>query len=394
MYWKLPSLSSGLYHTNIRTIEINFTMNQKFSNPKIFKLWHDQLEHPGSIMMCLIIKNSHGYQLKNQKILLPTQSPCAACSQGKLIIQSSPMKVSLESPKFLERIQGDICGPIYPSCGPFRYFLVLIDASTRWSHVSLLYSCGVVFTKFLAQIIRLRAQFPDFPIKKIILDNASEFTCKPFNDYCMSIGIDVEYFVAHTHTQNSSVVLTPEDVKPVGYKWVFVRKRNERNETVRYKVRLVAQGFSQRPGIDYEETYSPVMDAIIFQFLVSLVTSEWLEMCLMDIVTAYLYGSIDTDIYMKFSEGFKVPKANKLKPCSLFSLKVQRSLYGLKQFRRMWYNRLSNYLLKEGRVNNPICPYVFIKKSEIGFAIVAIYVDDLNLIGTPEELSKTTSYLK
>jgi hypothetical protein len=59
----------------------------------------------------------------------------------------------------------------------------------------------------------------------------------------------------------------------------------------------------------------------------------------------------------------------------------------------MWYNRLSEYLLKEGFENNPICPCVFIKKkkkSESGFAIVAMYVDDLNLVGTPEELTKTT----
>ena len=60
----------------------------------------------------------------------------------------------------------------------------------------------------------------------------------------------------------------------------------------------------------------------------------------------------------------------------------------------MWYNRLSEYLLKEGYVNNPICPCVFIKKSETGFAIIAVYVDDLNLVGTPEELTKTAEYLK
>ena len=52
------------------------------------------------------------------------------------------------------------------------------------------------------------------------------------------------------------VVPTPNDVKPVGYKWVFVRKRDDKNEIVRYKARLVAQGFSQRPGIDYDKTYS------------------------------------------------------------------------------------------------------------------------------------------
>ena len=57
------------------------------------------------------------------------------------------------------------------------------------------------------------------------------------------------------------IIRTPHDIKLVGYKWVFVRKRNEKGEVVRYKARLVAQGFSQRPGIDYEETYSPVVDA-------------------------------------------------------------------------------------------------------------------------------------
>ena len=60
----------------------------------------------------------------------------------------------------------------------------------------------------------------------------------------------------------------------------------------------------------------------------------------------------------------------------------------------MWYNRLSEYLLKKGYVNNLICPCIFIKKSETGFAIIAVYVDDLNLVGTPEELIRTKNYLK
>ena len=80
--------------------------------------------------------------------------------------------------------------------------MVLIDASTRWSHVCLLSTRNVAFARLLAQIIRLRAQFPDYPIKKIRLDNAGEYTSQAFDNYCMSIGIDVEYPVAHTHTQN------------------------------------------------------------------------------------------------------------------------------------------------------------------------------------------------
>ena len=61
-----------------------------------------------------------------------------------------------------------------------------------------------------------------------------------------------------------SVVQTPKDVKPVRYKCVFVRNCNENNEIIKYKAQLVEQGFSQRPGIDYKETYSPIMDAITF----------------------------------------------------------------------------------------------------------------------------------
>ena len=80
--------------------------------------------------------------------------------------------------------------------------MVLVDASTRWSHVNLLSTRNVAFARLLAQIIKLRAQSPDYPIKTIRLDNAAEFTSRAFDDYCMSIGIDIEHPVPHTHTQN------------------------------------------------------------------------------------------------------------------------------------------------------------------------------------------------
>ena len=117
-------------------------------------------------------------------------------------------------------------------------------------------------------------------------------------------------------------------------------------------------------------------------------------MCPMDVITAYLYGSIDNDIYMKILKGFKLPKAKNIKPRNMCSIKLQQSLYRLKQSGNMWYNRLSEYLLKEGYANDPICQCIFIKKLETGFAIIVVYVDDLNLIRTLEELTRTTKYLK
>jgi len=75
-------------------------------------------------MMRKIVQNSNGHPLKNQKIFKSGEFSCKACSQGKLIIGLSPTKVGNERPVFLSRIHGDICGPIPPPYGPFRYFMV------------------------------------------------------------------------------------------------------------------------------------------------------------------------------------------------------------------------------------------------------------------------------
>ena len=79
--------------------------------------------------------------------------------------------------------------------GPFRYFMVLVDAFTRWSHVCLLSTLNLAFARLLAQNIKLQAHFPDHPIKTIRLDNAGEFFFFPkaFHDYCMSLGIYVGF---------------------------------------------------------------------------------------------------------------------------------------------------------------------------------------------------------
>ena len=80
--------------------------------------------------------------------------------------------------------------------------MVLIDASTRWSHVNLLSTRNQAFAKLLAQIIRVRAHFPNYLIKSIRLDGAGEFTSSTFDSYCLSVIINVEHPVAHVHTQN------------------------------------------------------------------------------------------------------------------------------------------------------------------------------------------------
>ena len=145
---QLLSLSYGLYQTTIRSIESYYVMNQKFNDSNAFLLWHERLGHPGISMMRRIVQNSNGHPLTSRQILVTDGYTCAACSKCKLIIRPSFTKTTFESPAFLEHIQGDICGPIHPPSRPFRYFMALIDASTRWSHVCLLSSRNVAFAIF------------------------------------------------------------------------------------------------------------------------------------------------------------------------------------------------------------------------------------------------------
>ena len=104
-------------------------------------------------MIRRIVQNSNGNPLTSKQIFVTDGYTCAAYSKGKLIMRPSFTKVTFESPAFLESIQGDIYGPIHPPNGLFRYFMVLIDTSTRWSHVCLLSSSNVAFARLLAQII-------------------------------------------------------------------------------------------------------------------------------------------------------------------------------------------------------------------------------------------------
>ena len=110
-------------------------------------------------------------------------------------------------------------------------------------------------------------------------------------------------------------------------------------------------------------------------------------MQLIDVVTAYLYGSLDSDIYMKVPNGIQIlnPNANR----NMYCVKLQSHYTG-----RMWYNQLSEFLLTKGYTNNDDCPCVFIKKSRTGFCIISVYIDDLNIIGSPKDIEEARKHLK
>ncbi|KAJ1287825.1 hypothetical protein BS78_02G040500 [Paspalum vaginatum] len=144
---KFPSLETGLYFTEL---VVYTSLKTVFRHSELFSLWHCRLGHPGLRMMRHIINNSQGHNMNVKHFPNQEDFVCHACATGKLIVRLSPLKVKNEIPTFLERIQGDICGPIQPLLGPFQYFMVLIDASSKWLHVCLLSTRNHAFAKLIS----------------------------------------------------------------------------------------------------------------------------------------------------------------------------------------------------------------------------------------------------
>jgi hypothetical protein len=133
-----PSMRQALYYTYIKPTQKHVTIQTILRNNESYRIWHDRLEHPGLSMIKRITNNLNDHNLKKNGFPNHEDFVCVACAKGKLITRPSILRVRDQSLSFLEKIQGDICCPINPLSGPFQYFMVLIDASTKWSYVCLL----------------------------------------------------------------------------------------------------------------------------------------------------------------------------------------------------------------------------------------------------------------
>jgi hypothetical protein len=103
-------------------------------------------------------------------------------------------------------------------------------------------------------------------------------------------------------------------------------------------------------------------------------------------VTAYLYGSLDSDIYIKVPDRISVPNVNVER--NMYCVKLNKSVYSLKQSERIWYKQLKEFLLNKCYSNNDDCPCICICKSSTGFYIISVYVDDLNIIVTELDINE------
>ena len=168
--------------------------------------------------------------------------------------------------------------------------------------------------------------------------------------------------------QTWEVVKMPAGARAVGCKFVLERKRDGR-----YKARLVAQGFSQREGIDYNETFAPVSTHATLRTFLATAAEQDLEVRQVDIKTAFLYGDLEEEVFMKHPPGYPGPPG--------MVCRLTHSLYGLKQANRQWHLKLKEELLAKGFVPSQADPALFLKIDSAGKVIAMVYVDDCLIAG-------------
>jgi transposase InsO family protein len=179
----------------------------------------------------------------------------------------------------------------------------------------------------------------------------------------------------------------PPEKKAIPCKWVYKVKNNPDGSIERYKARLVIKGCAQKKGIDYDQTFSPVVRNTTIRTLLSVAASERMHLMQFDVSTAFLYGDLQEEIYMEQPEGFA---DNSAKVC-----KLKRSLYGLKQAPRCWNTRFGNFLKKLGFKQSEADPCLFMLERGTNKLILALYVDDGIVAATDEcELSEFAERLR
>ncbi|KAJ9536269.1 hypothetical protein OSB04_un000541 [Centaurea solstitialis] len=165
--------------------------------------------------------------------------------------------------------------------------------------------------------------------------------------------------------------------------WIeAINKTDERGTVIKNKARLVAQGYTQEEGIDYDDVFAPVARIEAIRLFLAFASYKGFKVYQMDVKSAFLYGTIDEEVYVSQPPGFEDPKySDKV-------YKLRKALYGLHQAPRAWYDTLSSYLLENKFERCIIDKTLFIKRTKTDMLLVQIYVDDIIFGSTKDDMCK------
>ena len=163
----------------------------------------------------------------------------------------------------------------------------------------------------------------------------------------------------------------PRKHNVIGTKWIYRNKQDELGQVVRNKACLVAQGYTQVEGIDFDETFAPVARLEAIRILLAYANHHNIILYQMDVKSAFLNGKLEEEVYVAQPPGFEDPKH----PNKVFRL--NKALYGLKQAPRARYDTLKEFLMKKGFKPGSLDPTLFTKSYDDELFVCQIYVDDI-----------------
>jgi len=184
----------------------------------------------------------------------------------------------------------------------------------------------------------------------------------------------------NVHHSNGTwdLVELPSGKKAIGSKWVFQIKRNADSSIEQFKARIVAKGFSQRPGFDYLETYASTLHSATIWLILALAAIEDLHLYSVDISHAFVQSDIDTVVYVRQADGFQVNGPN-------WVWRLNKSLYGLKQSPRLFGRKFAEVMRLMGciQLHSDSCIYIW-ERDEVKI-FVPVFVDDITLASKSAE---------
>lgn len=175
------------------------------------------------------------------------------------------------------------------------------------------------------------------------------------------------------------LVPCPKGCNIIGYKWVYKVKRKANGTIDRYKAQLVAKGYKQQYGIDYEDTFSPVVKSATIHLILSIIVSKGWSLRQLDVQNAFLHGVLEEEVYMQQPLGY----IDKVHPS--YVCKLDKALYGLKQAPRAWYARLYGKLEQLGFKSSKADTSLFYYNKNGHTLFVLVYVDDIIVASSSQD---------
>jgi len=190
------------------------------------------------------------------------------------------------------------------------------------------------------------------------------------------------------HKVYSIVDKVPSGSNIISSRWVFKYKRDSNGKVIKRKARLVAKGYTQEYGIDYKETFAPTLKQDTIRIITVIAVNTNFEIKQIDINSAYLNAPLNEQIFMKAPEGHQSYGKS--------FWKLNKALYGLKRAGKEWNNKLNEELIKIGfsRLKSEPCVYKKVNKKKEIICILSVYVDDILIAGTSNEINIVKESIK